>query len=400
MRRTGLECPAGAVVPSGPVLPFESLDIIRFRGLRGLRLAGFGRLNILVGGNNCGKTSVLEAFELCCDPLSPMRWISVADRRDIGSNSVDRVDNVFWMFPVDAASPDARSRFLDLDTVGLTAPKLQARADIIEVTASEPPPSPLSPPSWNDILRSSSARTKAIYLLDNEVGFLESRRALEVRITGPGADESGAAFMRLIEGERFTHETGEPSGPRVPCASVAPLSHRYRNIHAARLSEAKETGLDHEAVALIQQFDPDIVGLDILARQGTYADLRIRHKRLGLAPLNAFGDGLRRALLYALTLPQVRGGVLLLDEVESAIHVRALGRVFEWLGKACEQFDVQLFVSTHSLEAIDALLGPDEQSAGRIVGFHLPTQPATGEVTRYDGPLLARIVRERGLDVR
>jgi len=59
-----------------------------------------------------------------------------------------------------------------------------------------------------------------------------------------------------------------------------------------------------------------------------------------------------------------------------------------------------LFVSTHSLEAIDALLGPDEQSAARIVGFHLPTQPATGEVTRYEGPLLARLVRERGLDVR
>lgn len=394
MRRMGLERPAGAVVPSGPVLPFESMDILRFRGLRGLRLAGFGRLNILVGGNNCGKTSVLEAFELCCDPLSPMRWISVADRRDIGSNSVDRVDNVFWMFPVDSTSPDARTRYLDIETVGRTPRRLEARADILEVTGFEDRPSA----EFTRLIRNTTARSR------NEVAppdrLLESGRALQVNVTLPHDEEPRHALMRLIEGERFTQEADEQAGPRVPCASVTPLSHRYRNIHAARLSEAKESGLDHEAVALIQQFDPDIVGLDILARQGTYADLRVRHKRLGLAPLNAFGDGLRRALLYALTLPQVRGGVLLLDEVESAIHVRALGRVFEWLGKACEQFDVQLFVSTHSLEAIDALLGPDEQSAGRIVGFHLPTQPATGEVTRYDGPLLARLVRERGLDVR
>ncbi len=125
-RRTGLEHPAGAVVLSGPVLPFESLDILRFRGLRGLRLAGFGRLNILVGGNNCGKTSVLEAFELCCDPLSPMRWISVADRRDIGSNSVDRIDNVFWMFPVDVSSLESltsspRSRTISWSRVRTTS---------------------------------------------------------------------------------------------------------------------------------------------------------------------------------------------------------------------------------------------------------------------------------------
>jgi hypothetical protein len=143
-----------------------------------------------------------------------------------------------------------------------------------------------------------------------------------------------------------------------------------------------------------------VLDIDIFARQGTFADLRIRHRRLGLAPLNAFGDGMRRALLYALTVPQVRGGVLLIDEIESAIHVKALGRIFEWLGRACAQFDVQLFASTHSLEALDALLGPDEADVSAVVGYHLPPQPASGEVTRYDGGLLRRLVRERGLDVR
>jgi predicted ATPase len=109
---------------------------------------------------------------------------------------------------------------------------------------------------------------------------------------------------------------------------------------------------------------------------------------------------MRRALLYALTLPQVRGGVLLIDEIESAIHVKALAGVFTWLTNACEQFDVQLFASTHSLEALESLLGDDAQTAARVVGFHLPNRSTGAAATRYEGELLARLVRDRGLDVR
>jgi AAA15 family ATPase/GTPase len=70
-----------------------------------------------------------------------------------------------------------------------------------------------------------------------------------------------------------------------------------------------------------------------------------------------FGDGFRRVLTYALALFRCRdGGVLLIDEIETAIHYSALRDVYTWLVRACEQYNVQLFVTTHSLEAIDALL--------------------------------------------
>jgi hypothetical protein len=227
------------------------------------------------------------------------------------------------------------------------------------------------------------------------------RRALDIQIVADQlAHETLHLQFKLIEGKQFLSNDAEARAPRVACASIAPLSHRVRSIHADRLSRAKEAGIDQDAVTLLQQFDPAIKDLDILARQGTFADVRIRHDALGLAPLNAFGDGMRRALLYALTIPQVRGGVLLIDEIESAIHVRALSGVFAWLTRACEQFDVQIFASTHSLEALESLLGEDDHSSAHVVGFHLPGRPGEAAATRYDGDILTRLVRERGLDVR
>lgn len=42
----------------------RDLRIKGFRGLRDLAMSGLGRVNLLVGTNNCGKTSVLEAMSL------------------------------------------------------------------------------------------------------------------------------------------------------------------------------------------------------------------------------------------------------------------------------------------------------------------------------------------------
>lgn len=39
----------------------RTLHVENFRALREFRMKGLGRVNLLVGTNNCGKTSVLEA---------------------------------------------------------------------------------------------------------------------------------------------------------------------------------------------------------------------------------------------------------------------------------------------------------------------------------------------------
>ena len=43
---------------------FREIEIKSYRGLRNIKLTDLERINVLIGENNSGKTSVLEAIQL------------------------------------------------------------------------------------------------------------------------------------------------------------------------------------------------------------------------------------------------------------------------------------------------------------------------------------------------
>jgi AAA15 family ATPase/GTPase len=92
--------------------------------------------------------------------------------------------------------------------------------------------------------------------------------------------------------------------------------------------------------------------------------------------------------------------VVLIDEIEGGIHFRAIREVTTRLLEAARQANVQVIATTHSLEAIDAVLEAVE-SAGieDTVGYHVRRDDERHYVRRYDYRKLAAL-REGGLDLR
>ncbi len=76
----------------------DDLKIEAFRGIKNLHLEKCGRINILVGPNNCGKTSVLEAINLYTHCNKGMEWPHTGQREE-SSESLPLIDLVSWMFP-------------------------------------------------------------------------------------------------------------------------------------------------------------------------------------------------------------------------------------------------------------------------------------------------------------
>ncbi|WP_365303649.1 AAA family ATPase [uncultured Thiodictyon sp.] len=66
--------------------------------MRGLDLDGLGRVNILIGANDSGKTSVLEALSILCKPYDPGERAAMIRRRDFGGLGETITDSLRWCF--------------------------------------------------------------------------------------------------------------------------------------------------------------------------------------------------------------------------------------------------------------------------------------------------------------
>lgn len=125
------------------------------------------------------------------------------------------------------------------------------------------------------------------------------------------------------------------------------------------------------------------------------------HRTRGVVDLASFGDGMRRAAALALALTRASNGVLLVDELEAGIHPSALQPVVSYLLEAAATSQVQILATTHSLEAVGAVLAAVEErgTPDILSAFRVKRRDAGHEARRYDAGRLRRM-REGGFDVR
>lgn len=144
---------------------------------------------------------------------------------------------------------------------------------------------------------------------------------------------------------------------------LSPLDHLKGNVINRII---RNDGYKELCVRILQMFDSDILDILILKNEKSGFPVEyIKHRRLGNMPVSTYGDGIKKVLSLANAIAQADGGILLVDEVETAIHSRYYETIFNFLVMACKQFNVQLFITTHSIEAVDGLLDTqnyDEQN--------------------------------------
>lgn len=80
-------------------------------------------------------------------------------------------------------------------------------------------------------------------------------------------------------------------------------------------------------------------------------------------PLSSYGDGIKKVLSIASGIAEAVNGILLIDEVETAIHSRHFDEIFRFIVSACRKFHVQVFITSHSMEAIDGFLSIQDYAA-------------------------------------
>lgn len=132
-------------------------------------------------------------------------------------------------------------------------------------------------------------------------------------------------------------------------------------------------------------------------RSGVFVKLENVEERV---PLGSLGDGLWRMLGLALALANCRGGVLLVDEIDTGLHYTVMEDMWRMVGERAAALSVQVFATTHSRdcwESLRAISKPELISSGEVTIHRIDRQRKEGIRFGKDAILAAA---ERSLEVR
>ncbi len=380
---------------SHSVPAFESIEISAFRGLPHLELSNCGKVNLLVGRNNSGKTSVLEALALLTRPDDLEWWIDTVWSREVKSARTPEREVIKHMFPHrgDGSRDDLfgghielKSRTNEGQSLNLSAKfeeKKMAKRDLWYYSLPRPDGSiPALPPDAEE-----SPTTLAADLDVWVIPFTDS----------PDGPSINGIPIRMLH--QFSENGALPFSKsnrtvQMPSAYVTTVAHRTENL-TDKLSNALTEERRASILSLIQAIQPTITNFEILTRPNQGAQVWLKDDKTGWMPISTAGDGLRRALHFAAAAATAKGGVLLIDEIESALHRDTLRKIFGHLLRESAALDVQIFATTHSLEALDAILAEATEESPLVVYNLSPAGAHRTPLSR-----LRTIREEHGLDIR
>jgi AAA15 family ATPase/GTPase len=168
------------------------------------------------------------------------------------------------------------------------------------------------------------------------------------------------------------------------------------------LTDIEGTDAKDEFLGLMQQYDNNIRNIYIGSSINTNTSYIYISKKNGVkTPLFAMGDGFARIVTMALLAFSAKDGMLLIDEFDSGLHFSVLKSSLSWLLKFCQKLNVQLFMSTHSLEAIDALSACTNNIENfDLALYHMHKSEIVTSITRYNQKKLNILRQEYGSEVR
>lgn len=318
---------------------YRSFSIKNFRCFDELTVEGMGRINLIAGKNNVGKTALLEALWVHHGAVNPDVGVRIGTFRGLDAPSLDNfMADVFHKFD--------RDRVIELLARGSwqESPRelrisCQA-ASTVEVPLPRPREDQQDPRQTSSTFSNSSHSVIFDYTFGPTMQISSNGRLVE-QLVAPGVT---TIAMEQSQRPRPYRENGIFLAARRPGVS---------NEDVQRYSQLEVAGEESRILGVLQQIEPNFNRLAVVAtgqESRLYGDIGFGR----LMPLQLMGDGMSRLLTVALAIATAPGGIVLIDEIENGIHHSVMEKVWKAIGAFARSYDVQLFATTHSYECIGA----------------------------------------------
>lgn len=329
-------------------LPLRSLEIEGYRAIRHLRIERLGQVNLFVGKNNVGKTSLLEAIRLYVsrNPRVVMseliaekgdyrpRLVSSRDRnREITQEDFESVAEEVEGFFYGSYTGSGRGSIiigpagLESDLLTLSLPWLQS----------------VQPDG-------TTARLSSDVFVgpDSPVILIER-----------GGEQVAIPFDLLFRRVPLARPVHRAEVVLVPAGGLS--ASRTAVLWDRAAAAGRGPDVEHALRSIVPDLDRVYLLGDSHAASRSIA-LALRGAARPV-PLRSMGDGVNRVFGIALALVLAQEGVVLIDEVENGLHYSVQEEVWRAVFLLANELDVQVFATTHSWDGIRAFAAASNESA-------------------------------------
>jgi AAA15 family ATPase/GTPase len=333
----------------------KSLQIKNFRSLKNLDVGRVGQLNLIVGKNNSGKSTVLEALRIYAANGIP----SVL--RDIAESHDEKYD----FSPKDSSELDGTLRFQHFFS-GRQFPSNEDESISIGEINSE-----------------KSLRIQHAYLMEteevirNEDGDSRTeirRKRLKKSEIEKGVGENITQALQVFgKGRQFNiylqRKSGFEnifalaSGASQPCSyvptqfvSMDQLADDWDKVALTEYGQAAKDALriiapEFEDIVFVKKQNLGDNSTEVSASRTANVKLKGVEQ---VVPLNSMGDGMVRVLQLVMKVFSAKNGFLLIDEFENGLHYSVQEKVWNLLFDLAAKLNIQVFATTHSWDCIES----------------------------------------------
>ncbi|MEO0456288.1 MAG: AAA family ATPase [Cyanobacteria bacterium P01_A01_bin.114] len=347
------------------------LKIENFRSFESFELQNVGRINLLIGENNSGKTSLLEAIYLLKSGINLLPLYEVIQNRAeyLSGDQKSRPDlDIKLLFH--QRNPQLEDYFL-VESLATDGAQALVRYELHKNSSD------FQRGVSGDLVEHHRGFTLAVSALNRENQALEMPLNADIGLP-----------------QKYIRQFSQQAGLEQYQFFAPALSNR-RKLNA--LFEAIElTPKETDLYEILKVIEPSICRI---APQRAHADefkvlLEGAEEPI---PLKNLGSGVWHLLGLALSLVNAAGGLLMVDNMDVGLHGGMLPDLWRLIWETANKLDIQVFATTHSRDCWQSLaeIAAREDADGNDIRLHNIKKGAEQSVTLDHRQLIGATKRRK-----
>ena len=306
----------------------KDITIQNFRGIDKLEIHDFADINLFIGNNNCGKTSIIESIFLLIGMSNPTLVATINQIRGLFTTP-DKLRLLFHNINLNN-EPKFTGNFYNGNCRELI---ISARKTFDLNYQSSEPNIEIEGLNFNFTIKKLSEEKK----YSSSLKFIKNQ------------ETSSFEIPQMIRQSGFNIQTAVDYEEDHFAIILPPNKDEINLLRKCTLLLKQKK--NKFVLDLLQQFDENIKSIQLLP-DGIYFELSEAKE---LLPLNAMGGGIGHFLNVATSIAEQPNAIICVDEIENGLHFSKYHVLWKYIFDMVKANRMQLFITTHNIETLKTL---------------------------------------------